>query len=59
MNTNETNQRRCVTLAIRTDQLAWIDAEAKRIEIETGGVHVSRSAIVRRVLDEACEKASR
>jgi hypothetical protein len=42
-----------VTFTIGSDQLDWVDAEAERIKRETRGVHVSRSAIVRRAIDDA------
>lgn len=42
------------TFTLNPEQIEWVDAEAKRLEAETGGVVVvSRSAIVRRALDEA------
>lgn len=56
MGRNETNPPRNVTVTVRADQLDWVDGEAERLEAATHGVHVSRSAIVRRVIDEARER---
>lgn len=48
------NETKPVTFVLSTEQLAWVEAEAERVGAEAGGgAHISKSAIVRRALDEA------
>lgn len=44
---------RPATFSLNREQLDYIESEAKRLEAETGGITVSRSAVVRRCLDAA------
>lgn len=45
------------TLTLTPDQIAQLDAEARRLEAETR-IHVSRSAVARRLLDEGLVRLS-
>lgn len=50
---NTDNRPRPATFTLNRDQLDFIESETKRLERATGGIVVSRSAVVRRALDEA------
>jgi len=49
---NTDGKPRQATFTLNPDQIDWVEREARRLEVETGGIVVSRSAVVRRALDE-------
>lgn len=53
---NTDGKPRPATFQLNPEQIAWVEREAKRLEVETGGIVVSRSAVVRRALDEVRKK---